>query len=129
MSTSEFAAADDESYVEGDTQPTSEILSALAGVNNSPVKTEPQPEPQQPPPSEYDTLTAQLSENPHNPDGWRRLIRLAEDSRNLDKISAAYDALLKQYPNNVCGASNNPRVVIFVLRSVLDLGPSSLRVI
>ncbi|PPQ72015.1 hypothetical protein CVT26_007975 [Gymnopilus dilepis] len=100
MSTSEFAAADDESYVEGDTQPTSEILSALAGVNNSPVKTEPQPEPQQPPPSEYDTLTAQLSENPHNPDGWRRLIRLAEDSRNLDKISAAYDALLKQYPNN-----------------------------
>ncbi|KAF8905733.1 hypothetical protein CPB84DRAFT_1844737 [Gymnopilus junonius] len=102
MSTSEFAAADDESYVDyggDDTQPTSEILSALAAVN-SPVKTELQVEPQLPPPSEYDTLSAQLAENPHNPEAWRRLVRVAEDSRNLDRISAAYDALLKQYPNN-----------------------------
>ncbi|KAF8972103.1 hypothetical protein BDZ97DRAFT_1783153 [Flammula alnicola] len=104
MSTSEFAVADDDSYMDyagGDqTQPTSEILSALSV--NSPVKTEPssQTEPQLPPPSEYETLTAQLADSPHNPDGWRRLIRVAEDSGDIEKISATYDALLKQYPNN-----------------------------
>lgn len=118
MSTSEFAAAGDETYQEGDTKPTSEILSALAGLNNGPVKTETQPEPQLPLPSEYDLLTAQLAENPHNPDGWRKLVRLAEDSRDLERISAAYDALLKQYPNNVCLRATPQRVSLFVLRSV-----------
>ncbi|KDR71055.1 hypothetical protein GALMADRAFT_254221 [Galerina marginata CBS 339.88] len=100
MSTSEFAAANDDTYLDdtGDqTQPTSEILSALSV--NSPVVNEPEHEPQ-PPQSEYDTLNVQLAENPHNPEGWRRLIHLAEESGNIEKISTAYEALLKQYPNN-----------------------------
>ncbi|KAF8189661.1 hypothetical protein BJ912DRAFT_966052 [Pholiota molesta] len=104
MSTSEFAPADDDSYMDyaGDrTHPTSEILSAL----NSPIKEDENAAAgsstqQAPAPSEYEALMAQLAESPHNPDGWRRLIRLAEDSGDMGKISAAYDALLKQYPNN-----------------------------
>lgn len=84
------------------TQPTSEILSALSMKSEEVDEAPPtQTEPQAPPPSEYDSLTAQLAENPHNPDGWRSLIRVAEDTGDIEKIGAAYDALLKQYPNNV----------------------------
>jgi cleavage stimulation factor subunit 3 len=78
------------------TQPTAEILNAL-----SPVKNE-QEHPQLPPPSEFESLSAQLRQNPHNPDGWRRLIRVAEETGDIRNISTAYDALLAQYPNNVC---------------------------
>ena len=90
------------------TQPTSEIVNSLSSISS--IKTEDastsqpmqvQTEAQAPPPSEYDALTAQLVENPHSPDRWRNLIRIAEDSGDIEKISAAYDALLKQYPNNV----------------------------
>lgn len=77
------------------TQPTEEILNALA--MNSPMKDEPQ----EPPPTEYEALNLQLAENPHNPDAWRRLVHVAEDSGDIDKISTTYEALLKQYPNNV----------------------------
>ncbi|KAF9474614.1 Suf-domain-containing protein [Pholiota conissans] len=111
MSASEFATADDDSYMDfaGDrTLPTSEILSALSPMKEAeddPPTGQQAPggaaQPPAPPPtSEYDALTTQLAENPHNPDGWRRLIRVAEDSGDMGKISAAYDALLKQFPNN-----------------------------
>ena len=52
--------------------------------------------------SEYDALFARLKEKPHDPEGWRRLVDHAESSGEIDKIRAAYDALLKQYPNTVC---------------------------
>ncbi len=52
--------------------------------------------------SEYDALFARLKEKPHDPEGWRRLVDNAESSGEIDKIRAAYDALLKQYPNTVC---------------------------
>lgn len=98
MSTSELAARDDDSYMEyGDqTQPTAEILNALSLVKNE------QEQPQLPPPSEFESLSAQLRQNPHNPDGWRRLVRVAEETGDIGNISTAYDALLAQYPNNVC---------------------------
>ncbi|KAF9530907.1 hypothetical protein CPB83DRAFT_919848 [Crepidotus variabilis] len=52
-----------------------------------------------PPQSEYDLFTEQLKENPHQPEIWRRLVDIAESSGDISKISATYDALLKQYPN------------------------------
>lgn len=65
-------------------------------------RTQPNIEPEM---SEYDTLTAQLLQNPHQPEAWRRLVHVAEATGEISKISAAYDALLKQYPNTVCGGS------------------------
>jgi cleavage stimulation factor subunit 3 len=92
----------DDSFLDyaGDrTQPSTEIMNVLS--MNSPIKPEPQ-DPQVPPPSEYDALAAQL-QSPHQPESWRRLVNVAEATGDISKISAAYDALLKQYPNTVCG--------------------------
>jgi len=87
-------------YAGDRTQPSAEIMNALS--INSPVKPEPQ-DPQVPPPSEYEVLTLQLLQSPHQPETWRRLISVAEATGDISKISAAFDALLKQYPNTVCG--------------------------
>lgn len=97
---------EDDSFVDfaGDrTQPSAEIMN---------TKSEPQ-DPQVPPPSEYDTLTAQLVQNPHQPETWRRLVNVAEATGDIYKISAAYDALLKQYPNTVCGGHSSFSVFLF----------------
>lgn len=92
-------------------------------------KPEPQPQPQpqsqpqsQPPPvsvlpkeesqpptavvpgepvSEWDALRTSLRESPHDTEGWNKLVRLAEDSGDLEKIKEAYECLLKMYPNTV----------------------------
>ncbi len=86
-------------------------------------KPEPQPQPQsQPPPvsvlpkeesqpaiavdpgepvSEWDALRTSLRETPHDTEGWNKLVRLAEDSGDLEKIKEAYECLLKMYPNTV----------------------------
>ncbi|RDB20367.1 mRNA 3'-end-processing protein RNA14 [Hypsizygus marmoreus] len=85
--------AESDEFAGDQTQPTAEILNAL----NS-VKSEPQPD-SLPTPTEYEALTAQLKQNPHNPEGWRRLIDLAENSGEIEKIRASFDALLQQYPN------------------------------
>ncbi|TFK35087.1 hypothetical protein BDQ12DRAFT_706778 [Crucibulum laeve] len=77
------------------TQPTDEIVNAL---NYNPiVKSELQAE--LPPPTEYEALTAQLADKPHDPETWKRLVDLAESSGDIEKIRRTYDALLKQYPN------------------------------
>ncbi|KAJ2925795.1 hypothetical protein H1R20_g11295, partial [Candolleomyces eurysporus] len=82
-------------YAGDTTQPTGEILAALSQNNsNLSIKTEPDT-----PASEFDALFARLSEEPHNPDGWRRLISLATSSNEIPKIQQAYDELLKHYPN------------------------------
>jgi hypothetical protein len=86
-------------------------------------KPEPQPQPQsQPPPvsvlpkeesqpasavvpgepvSEWDALRTSLRESPHDTEGWNKLVRLAEDAGDLEKIKEAYECLLKMYPNTV----------------------------
>jgi cleavage stimulation factor subunit 3 len=51
--------------------------------------------------SEWDALRASLRENPHDTEGWNKLMRLAEDSGDLEKIKDAYESLLKMYPNTV----------------------------
>lgn len=83
------------------------------------VKPEPQDSPV-PPPSEYDSLNVQLLQNPHQPEIWRRLVNVAEATGDISKISAAYDALLKQYPNTVCGGLV-PFPFSFLCRSSLDV--------
>jgi len=101
MSTSELAAREDDAYMEyaEQTQPTAEILNALSALKNE------QEQPQLPPPSEYESLSGQLRQHPHDPDRWRRFVRVAEETGDIRNISTAYDALLAQYPNNVCPSS------------------------
>ena|ERR1700753_1756327 len=73
---------------------------AVPSVNTTPVpatKTEQNDAPK----SEWDILRAQLRESPLNPDGWLKLVELAEDSGDLEKIKETYEALLQTYPNTV----------------------------
>lgn len=53
--------------------------------------------------SGFDALLADLKERPHNPDGWRQLVEMAEQSGEAEKIRTTFDILLKQYPNTVRG--------------------------
>jgi hypothetical protein len=110
-------------------------------------KPEPQPQPQpqsqpqsQPPPvsvlpkeesqpttavvpgepvSEWDALRTSLRESPHDTDGWYKLVRLAEDSGDLEKIKEAYECLLKMYPNTV---RNLQSVVKHVIDTIASSG-------
>lgn len=80
------------------TQPTEDIINTLNGIKN-----ESQPDIDMlPPPTEYEALLAQLKQRPHDPNGWKKLIDLAEESGDMDKVRASFDALLQQYPNTVC---------------------------
>lgn len=54
-------------------------------------------------PSNFDALFAELRERPHNPDEWRHLVELAEQTGEVEKIRTVFDVLLKQYPNTVRG--------------------------
>lgn len=82
-------------------------------------KEEPQPQPQpitttvqEEPSSEWDALRTSLRENTHDTEGWNKLVRMAEDSGDLEKIKDAYESLLKMYPNTV---RNLQSVVNYVL--------------
>jgi cleavage stimulation factor subunit 3 len=89
---------------EDQTQPSSEILNALNLLKADAPETQPNSQedastaPQEPV-SEWDTLRKQLRDNPRDPDGWRRLVDLAEDSGELEKVKETYDGLLEVYPN------------------------------
>lgn len=68
-----------------------------------------------PPQSEWDRLRAQLREKPIDADGWLKLVELAEDSGDIEKIKNAYEGMLETYPNTVrlpvcLFASNAPRL-------------------
>ena len=58
-------------------------------------------EPTHPPQSEWDQLRAQLREKPVDADGWLRLVELAEESGDIEKIKATYEGMLETYPNTV----------------------------
>ncbi|KAG6841341.1 hypothetical protein C0991_012166 [Blastosporella zonata] len=76
-----------------DQKPTEEILQALNTVKSEPLQE------QLPTLTEYDALTAELKQRPHNPSSWRRLIDLAENSGDIEQVRKSFDALLQQYPN------------------------------
>ncbi|KAI0059336.1 Suf-domain-containing protein [Artomyces pyxidatus] len=69
--------------------------------NGSPVKEEPaRIDVPSEPPSEWHALRSQLRDKPHDPEGWNKLVKLAEDSGDLDRIKETYEALLEMYPNS-----------------------------
>lgn len=61
----------------------------------------PAPEPTPPPQSEWDQLRAQLREKPVDADGWQKLVDLAEDAGDIEKIKDTYEGMLETYPNTV----------------------------
>ncbi|KZT38712.1 hypothetical protein SISSUDRAFT_985867 [Sistotremastrum suecicum HHB10207 ss-3] len=69
----------------------------------APTQPQPQPQSQEPAPpvplSEYDQLLASLKEHPHSSENWNRLIDVAEQSKDMEKIKTAYESLLQIYPN------------------------------
>jgi len=77
---------------------------AIPSVDTTPVPTIPGTKIEQTdaPQSEWDAVRAQLRESPLNPEGWLKLVELAEDSGDLEKIKETYEALLQTYPNTVC---------------------------
>jgi len=106
------------SHTSDTTQPTQEILEALqqlsqvqqarqsatpstTGTPNGNVVKEESLLDSGDPPSEWDSLRAQLREKPHDPEGWNRLANLAENSDDLEKVRKTYEALLEMYPNTV----------------------------
>jgi len=74
------------------------------------------------PQSEWDTVRAQLRESPLNPDGWLKLVELAEDSGDLEKIKETYEALLQTYPNTV--RKLFPRVPYYSILNTLAISNS-----
>ena len=55
----------------------------------------------EPPRTEWDILRAHLKENPRDADSWLRLVDVAEESKNYEKINETYEALLEAFPNTV----------------------------
>ena len=51
--------------------------------------------------SEYDTLLKHVRQTPTDVDSWLKLVDIAEESKDFDKVSGAYEALLETYPNTV----------------------------
>jgi hypothetical protein len=94
-------------------QPPEDVNGTTMPINDDPVasqasvKTEPAFDivPDTEPPSEWDSLRAELSVRPFEPTKWYRLVQLAEMSGESAKIAAAYDGLLNAYPNTVCVVS------------------------
>lgn len=95
------------------TQPTAEILNALDQLNSDTtpnsqesIKLEQQPpkeeELQQPHLSEWESLRNRLRDNPHDPEGWSKLVELAENSGEIEEIKETYESLFEIYPNTVC---------------------------
>lgn len=93
------------------TEETQKVLEELDTVVTAPNSQENVVTPKQefkeekktPPPqlSEWQLLLDRLRDSPHDPEGWNRLVDLAENSGTLEEIKATYDALLEVYPNTV----------------------------
>lgn len=58
-------------------------------------------EPDAPPLPEYEALQQHLEKNRFDPASWNRLIDLAEETTDLEKLKQAYESLLLAYPNIV----------------------------
>jgi hypothetical protein len=90
------------------TQPTAEILNVLEQlVPTAPNSQEQNPTAEgsttpPPPRSEWQILRDKLRENPYDPEGWNKLVELAENSGELEEIKETYESLLEVYPNTVC---------------------------
>lgn len=69
------------------------------------VKTEPNSQAttdaDQPEQHEWDALRRRLAAKPYDPRGWTRLVEIAEELGDTEKIRTTYDSLLEVYPNTV----------------------------
>lgn len=96
------------------TQPTEEILNALNALNpktitgatqnghgHDLVQQEVSQDSPQEPLSEWHALREKLREHPQDPEGWNKLVDIAENAGDLEQIKSTYEALLETYPNTV----------------------------
>lgn len=92
------------------TQPAEEILNVLNALNPKTISTATQnghgheemsQASQQDPPSEWHALREKLREHPQDPDGWNKLVDIAENAGDLEQIKQTYEALLETHPNTV----------------------------
>lgn len=88
------------------TQPSDEILAALHTVDTETQgptveQQSSQTSQNELTPSEYELVKQHLKETPQDNDRWRRLIEIAEESEDTERIKETYDLLLEQFPNNV----------------------------
>ncbi|KIJ12905.1 hypothetical protein PAXINDRAFT_117668 [Paxillus involutus ATCC 200175] len=94
------------------TQPNEEILNALNALNPRAISNATQngheqdhgqqensQDSQQEPPSEWHALRDKLREHPQDPEGWNKLVDIAENAGDLEQIKQTYEALLETYPN------------------------------
>ena|SRR6267154_3791752 len=95
------------------TQPTENILNALNTLTQTTTQNGHEQSPAQQVNAEQDTqneeassewhvLREKLREHPHDPEGWNRLVDLAEARGDIEQIKQTYEALLEVYPNTVC---------------------------
>jgi len=56
------------------------------------------------PASPFEALEIRLKDNPYDSSAWQDLVNLAEDSGDFARLTNAYEALLKVYPNLVSPA-------------------------
>ncbi|VDB95403.1 unnamed protein product [Peniophora sp. CBMAI 1063] len=80
------------------TQPAEHVTQDLQNLQSPNGATASEP---QKPQSEWDLSLASLRAEPVDPEGWNKLVRLAEDSGDITRIKEAYDGLLAVYPNSV----------------------------
>ncbi|KIK92794.1 hypothetical protein PAXRUDRAFT_829635 [Paxillus rubicundulus Ve08.2h10] len=94
------------------TQPAEEILNVLNALNPraisnaaqnghelDPAQQEISQDSQQEPPSEWHALRDKLREHIQDPEGWNKLVDIAENAGDLEQIKQTYEALLETYPN------------------------------
>ncbi|KAG0697093.1 hypothetical protein DFH29DRAFT_165718 [Suillus ampliporus] len=103
-------ATNDTEFIGDKTQPTEEILNALNALNQTTAQNghespsaqqlnAQQDTPSQETPSEWQVLREKLREQPHDPEGWNKLVDLAEARGEIEQIKQTYEALLEVYPN------------------------------
>lgn len=51
--------------------------------------------------NEYDAILSHARRTPTDVDSWLKLVDIAEESKDFDKVSGAYEALLEAFPNTV----------------------------
>lgn len=78
------------------------------------------------PVSEYDQLLMSLKKHPHSSGNWNRLIDVAEQSKDMEKIKTAYESLLQVYPNTVRNSPLDDYLPFSNFTPFLPSRPSSL---
>ncbi|PCH41737.1 hypothetical protein WOLCODRAFT_69750 [Wolfiporia cocos MD-104 SS10] len=87
------------------TQPTEELLNVLRQINPNSLASQndngelSNATQEEPPRSEWDSLRDKVKEKLYDADLWLKLVDVAEDSGDIEKIKETYEALLEAYPN------------------------------